>query len=392
MKVLWICGLPNEVRLSGFKDCLSPVPTAAWSWILGHLPPPNEVELHVLCPVRGLIEPEVHFDYQGAHWHCFRQKRFEQLFLWFRFLWTIRPFVRRLSPDIIQGWGGETGCGWIATWLTRNAIVSVQGLLRLCDDMMRKSSCQPRRGPSLRVALSRFLECKAYHRASRLLVESETSGKALSEYYGEDAVVVPHPLRTVFLTGDVLRKEDSRDVLRVLFVGRMDEGKGPMDAVGAVAALNDETVKLTMVGSGPLLSNVQNAVASYGLEPRVTIRPVCSASEVCDLMAQAHVYLLPSYGDTGPTTLKEALSQGCAAICYNNTGPKELLTRYGGFLAQTGDRSDLLLKLREAVEVVRGNENFGRDIAYKVRCDLSRDVVWNRLVDIYGRLNGGGRK
>ena len=93
MKVLWICGLPNEVRLNGFKECLSPVPTAAWSWILGHLPPPNEVELHILCPVRGLIELEVHFDYQGAHWHCFRQKRFEQAFFWFRFIWTIRSLV-----------------------------------------------------------------------------------------------------------------------------------------------------------------------------------------------------------------------------------------------------------------------------------------------------------
>ena len=131
MKVLWICGLPDDVRLNAIPSELTAVKGAAWSWILGHLPPPKDIELHILCPVRGLLEKRVDFEYLDAHWHCFRQKRFELSFFWLRFYFSIRAFVKQLSPNIIHGWGGETGCGWVATLLSKKAIVSVQGLLVL---------------------------------------------------------------------------------------------------------------------------------------------------------------------------------------------------------------------------------------------------------------------
>ena len=85
MKVLWICGLPEDVRLNATPSELTAVKGAAWSWILGHLPPPKDIELHILCPVRGLLEKRVDFEYLDAHWHCFRQKRFELSFFWLRF-------------------------------------------------------------------------------------------------------------------------------------------------------------------------------------------------------------------------------------------------------------------------------------------------------------------
>lgn len=48
MKVLWICGLPRGIVRDGYGV------RSELSWIVGHLPPPEEVELHILCPVLGL--------------------------------------------------------------------------------------------------------------------------------------------------------------------------------------------------------------------------------------------------------------------------------------------------------------------------------------------------
>ena len=50
LKVLWICGLPRQVQndVLGGKDHGA---HADWSWVMGHLPPPDNVELHIACRV-----------------------------------------------------------------------------------------------------------------------------------------------------------------------------------------------------------------------------------------------------------------------------------------------------------------------------------------------------
>lgn len=381
MKVLWLCGIPEEVRLKGAGRVISPIPSAAWSWILGHLPPPGGVELHIVCPVPGLTDREVHFKYLSTQWHCFRRKRFEMFFLWFRMLLEIKSLVKKLQPDVIHGWGGETGCGWLSTWLTPKAFVSVQGLLRLFDDVGAEH------GVGLQVLnvrrfVMRFIEGETYRRANQLFVESETSGCALRKYYGLDGILLPHPLRSVF-RGDVEKKIASENRIHILFVGQMDARKGPLDALRAFAAIGDAAVDLTMVGSGEQLYMAQEFVEQHELSELVIFRPVCSAADVCALMRSSHVYLLPSYGDTGPTSLKEALSQGCVAVCYNNTGPKELVERFGGFLARTGDVKDLARKLQDAIGFARGHPEAAEAVAKLVRRALSPEIVWASLISAY---------
>ena len=179
MKILWICGLPNVVRLKATHRVLSETPTAAWSWILGHLPPPSDVELHIVCPVGGLVESRVDFDYGGAHWHCFRRERFELFFLWSRFARKIRPFVHTLAPDVIHGWGGETGCGLVATYITKKAVVSVQGLLLLFWELLKRKD--ERRRISLRTRIMWLCEKMSYRRSNILLVESAASQNGLKK-------------------------------------------------------------------------------------------------------------------------------------------------------------------------------------------------------------------
>ena len=134
MKVLWICGLPEDVRLNGCDKLLSANKQSAWSWIMGHLPPEG-VDLHILCPIGDLSVPRADFYYQGVHWHCFRRERMRHILAFLRFKCSVWRFVRTLNPDVIHGWGGETGYGYMATQLSRKAVVSVQGLLLLYNSL-----------------------------------------------------------------------------------------------------------------------------------------------------------------------------------------------------------------------------------------------------------------
>lgn len=359
------------------------VPSAAWSWILGHLPAPDPVELHVLCPVFGMATRELHFEYCGAHWHCFRLRRWEPLFLRLRFYWCIRGFVKSLAPDVVHGWGGESGCGLLATYCTPYAVVAVQGLLRLLCANARRWRIKVMEKGTVSAWARRRMERWAYRRAHRLVVEGQAARDALAEHYGLTGKVVPHPLRREFLAN---RKSSERGdgVRTFLFVGQMTARKGVMDVLRAFAAIKDKSATLTIVGSGDLDGAVEEVAKEMGLSGRVVKKPKCSAKELCELMDSALAIVVPSYGDTGPTVLKEALARGLYPIVYDNTGAKCLVERYGfGDIVATGDCD----ALAGAMEKCCGNKVLHDDkIAVAVRHDLSRAAAWHGLMETYSSV------
>jgi len=374
MTILWICGLPEEVRKA---HPVTDVPSAAWSWIVGHLPPPKDVELHIICPVFGMKECEAHFEYGGAQWHCFRLKRWEPLFLRLRFYWSIRAFVKELKPDVVHGWGGESGCGLLATYCSPFAVVSVQGLLRMLCANARRWKIQIPECGTVASWFRRVLEGWTYRRAHRLLVESATAAESLRTLYGLESEVIPHPLRREFLV-DHERHERHENGSVFLFVGQMTARKGAIDVLTAFRELGDKTAKLVMVGSGDLDSEIDDFIVRHGIGNRVRRIKSCSANELRSLMAEASAIAVPSYGDTGPTVLKEALSQGLCPICYDNTGAAELVKRYGGGrLVPTGDVGALKVAMADVPE------HNNMIVAEIVRKDLCREKAWAELSNVY---------
>ena len=384
MKVLWICGLPNDVRLNACEKVLSPTPTAAWTWILGHLPPPDGVELHIVCPVGGLYASRVDFEYNGVYWHCFRRHRFELPLLWFRFYLQIKRFVKELNPDVIHGWGGETGCGRVATLLSKRAIVSVQGLLLLYWQLSKVDAREDYK-PSIKTKLAWMVEKLTYKKAAKLLVESVASKRGLKEYYGLDGELLCHPLRNEFLLSDLSKRESVAEYpLKLVFVGSLVARKGAIDAVQAFVNAKLPSSSLVMIGDGCDRDKVLNLIKENGIVGQVQMRASLSPAEIVSEFSDAQFFLLPSYGDTGPTALKEALACGLYPICYDNSGPKDLISHYGcGRLVETSDVGGLTFAIKECIDQKVACVNNALKAANKVRNELSRESVWGELTRIY---------
>ena len=378
MKVVWICGLPEDVRLNGYECVLSDVPCATWSWIMGHLPPPPHVDLHIICPVIDLIRERVDFEYNGVSWHCVLQRRKEVLFFWRRVFREVRAVVREIEPDVIHGWGAESGFGYLAMLLSHCAFVGVQGELRLFDDLVPGFSKRHHTSPFNYLAgtLQRFIEAKAYKKAFRCLVESDLARDGLMRYYGVKSIVIPHPLRTEFCKDSRgARCELAKKPLVFLFLGALETRKGALDAYRAFRRAQIPGARMVYIGDGELRAD---------LEGVVELNSHATPAEIVALMKAAHFYVLPSYGDTGPTSLKEAIAQGLYPICYNNSGPHELLTRYQvGTLVATGDIEGLANAMSEAAKNVDRCIANGLDAAARISADLGHDQVWDKLLQAY---------
>ncbi|HEY5959582.1 MAG TPA: glycosyltransferase [Polyangiaceae bacterium] len=189
-----------------------------------------------------------------------------------------------------------------------------------------------------------------------------------------------HPLRSEFLEASPVKTREKR----AAFVGSLVGRKGAPDGVRAFLQTAPNDWMFDVVGGGELLTSLQTKVAQSGRN-NVRFHGVLEVNKLLEVLAAASVFLLPTYVDTGPTALKEAIALGLWPICYDNSGPAELLRRYEvGSLVKTGD----IAMLASTVSDVLGA--FGEDSAHRIdvaskaiRRDLHPNAIWPRLLELY---------
>ena len=377
-KILWICALPLGVQramLAG-EDHGAQV---AMSWILAHLPPPPEVELHIACLWPGGSRRK-DFIFEGAHFHlvpCPRRGR--ALLLFQRDHRYFRALYEEVQPAVVHGWGTEDSFGLVARRLApRSHLIGIQGLI---------TAYRARVPMEARTRLTEITERFTLRKARWVVAESGYSQRAAAPLAPRAKMrVIEHPLRPEFLQASPCDPESRR----ILFLGGVSDRKGIRDAVQAFARLPDQSWTLQVIGSGLLESeaSMHQLVRELGVEARFQHATSMPLPELVAAMQQSAIFLLPTRIDTGPTALKEALALGLWPVCYDNTGPGEYLREFRfGSLACDGDLTDLSRKLLKATETRPWKEGTLREEALTKAHDLfSRERIWRELRALYSEI------
>lgn len=176
------------------------------------------------------------------------------------------------------------------------------------------------------------LERRAYLQAAAVLAVSPSTADAVRAM-GVPAAsvsVVPPGVDSALLgeLGESLREPDL-----VLFAGRLEPEKGPLDAVAAMHQLG---VRGVVVGRGSLETQVRAAIASAAGRAPIELRGAVSDEELRRLYARAAVVLMPSrYEGLGLVAL-EAMAAGAAVVAYDVTGLRDAVGG-DGLLVPPGD-------------------------------------------------------
>jgi len=136
LKVVWICSFSNEkvrsklpVRVGYLKNIIyrligksirNGTDSAIWnSNAIDEFKTIKDVELHVICPVRGLSKKEVKFIDEGIHYFFFREQNSNTLRFVFHQLFTkytsqylanrkhISQYIGEIHPDVVHVMGAE---------------------------------------------------------------------------------------------------------------------------------------------------------------------------------------------------------------------------------------------------------------------------------------------
>lgn len=137
--------------------------------------------------------------------------------------------------------------------------------------------------------------------------------------------------------------------LRLVAVGRFVEQKGQMVLVNALAMLRDLDVHLTLVGDGEMRPDLEAAVATNGLQDKVSFTGWLSEADVTRTLTEAHVLAMPSFAEGLPMVVMEAMAAARPVIATYIAGTPELVqSGRTGWLIPAGDAEALADAIRHA--------------------------------------------
>jgi len=142
--------------------------------------------------------------------------------------------------------------------------------------------------------------------------------------------------------------EDDR--VSILFVGRLDNGKGLEDLLEAQSRLGD-SCRLYLVGSGTLEEVLRTRARDLGIEDAVEFIGAVPHDEVHEYYAAADIFCLPSYHEGFPVVNMEAIASGCALVSTQIDSIREQVTEgEDAILVDPGDVDALTSALERLVK------------------------------------------
>lgn len=151
----------------------------------------------------------------------------------------------------------------------------------------------------------------------------------------------------------------------VLFVGRLEERKDPLGAIGAVEAARSRGAELVLLiaGGGPLEEEV---AAREG----PAVRPLGHRDDLGDLYAATDLFLLPSHREGMSFALLEAMAHGLAPVVADGTGNAETVGEAGVVFAP-GDVDAMSARLSELAAAPETRARIGAAARERIRTELS---------------------
>jgi len=138
--------------------------------------------------------------------------------------------------------------------------------------------------------------------------------------------------------------------LLVVFAGKFEPKKRPLDLLRAFSKLNQTNLALLFVGAGVLEPALREAVA---VMERVFFAPFQNQSLMPRTYAAADLFVLPSYGneETWGLAINEALCAAKPVVVSNHVGcgPDLVVPNVNGLIFEAGNVDSLAAALKEAL-------------------------------------------
>lgn len=176
-----------------------------------------------------------------------------------------------------------------------------------------------------------------------------TFGSILTDKYKNITLnVIPladtrYSLNDIILESDI-RKIDWTNQIKLIFVGRMEKGKGIENLLRTLKEIKKNNVHLTIVGDGNQTSEYLEMATQYGILDNVTFVGFIPFGEGLFSIIRKHdVFILPSLSEGLPQVILEAMACGILVLASNIGGiPQIVKNKINGFTFDPKSEAELI--------------------------------------------------
>ncbi len=174
--------------------------------------------------------------------------------------------------------------------------------------------------------------------------------------------------------------------LRLCTIARLAPQKGLPLLLDALAEL-DAPPELVIVGGGPARAALEAQADTLGIADRVRFTGPLSGDDVRAVLADSHIFILPSFAEGLPVVIMEAMAVGRPVIATAITGVPELVVDgETGWLVPAGDK-DMLVRAIDAAGALPHEKlaAIGAQGAARVRSRHLANVEMPKLAEIFAK-------
>jgi len=175
----------------------------------------------------------------------------------------------------------------------------------------------------------------------------------------------------------------------ILFISRFDKAKGIYELLQAFALIADKFPELDLIfaGDGKQRANLEKQAQALHLGERIKFPGYVNGSEKADLLANATIFILPTYFPEGmPIALLEAMAAGKPIITSCVGGIKLVLSNKNAIILEqitpqtiAEAIESMLLSLKSWQKIAAYNADYARE-------NFSESVVIKEIAEIYRKI------
>lgn len=173
-----------------------------------------------------------------------------------------------------------------------------------------------------------------------------------------------------------------------LYFGRLSKEKGILNLVEAFSKIDNG--KLYIAGTGPEEEYIREMINKYKIEDRVKLLGFLNGNDMKECIRKSAFVVLPSiWNDNCPYSIIETLSIGKPVIGTNMGGiPELVINGENGLICKSNDIDDLKEKMQTLFSDNELLEKLGKNAKKMAKANYSKEVYYNKLIKIYGKLLG----
>jgi glycosyltransferase involved in cell wall biosynthesis len=169
---------------------------------------------------------------------------------------------------------------------------------------------------------------------------------------------------------------------RLVTVSRLIKRKGIQNVLQALAEIQDDSIKLAIIGEGNYETELRNICNNLGLNSSVSFMGFRKRDALPEYFSQSDVFILPSLAEAFGNVIAEAMACGLPIISSNEGGIPDLVNDENGILINSGS----IEEIKAAILKMKTDEQMRRRMRKSNIGKIRENFKWEMVALAYYKI------